>query len=82
MLFSTCVCLCVFSRAFWEKAGGAVPGARCSEAGFTLQTAQRGSVPRAAQTGGARRPPEGRLQPVQVSHTGMATVIYLIYLLS
>lgn len=35
-------------------------GARSSEAGFTLQTAQRGSVPSAAQTGGAQRPPEGR----------------------
>lgn len=69
------VCMCVFSRAFWEKAGGAVQGAMCSEAGFTLQTARRGSVPGAAQTGGAQRPPEGRLQPVQVSHTTVATMI-------
>lgn len=44
-------------------------GAGCSEAGFALQAAQRGSLPRAAQAGGARRPPEGRLQPGQVSHT-------------
>lgn len=50
-------------------------GARRSEAGFTLPAAQRGSVPGAAHTGGAQRPPEGRLWPVQVSHTSGATVI-------
>lgn len=44
-------------------------GARGSEAGFTFQAGQRGSVPGAAQTGGAQRPPEDRVQPVQVSHT-------------
>lgn len=44
-------------------------GARRSEAGFTLPTAQCGSLPGEAQAGGARRPPEGRLQSVQVSHT-------------
>ena len=46
-------------------------GARRSEAGSALQTAQRGSVPGAAQTGGAQRPPEGGLQSVQVSHKTM-----------
>lgn len=50
-------------------------GAWCTEAGFTLQTAQRGSVPRAAQSGGAQCPPEGGLQSVQVSHTTTATMI-------
>lgn len=50
-------------------------GARRSEAGFTLQAAQRCSVPGAAHTGGAQRPPEGRLWPVQVRHTSGATVI-------
>lgn len=50
-------------------------GARCSKAGFTLQTAQRGSVPGAAQAGGAQRPPEGRLRSVQVSHTTLETRI-------
>ena len=59
--------MCVFSGAFWEKAGGAVQGARRSEAGFALQAAQRGTLPRAAQAGGTQRPPEGRLQPGQVS---------------
>lgn len=49
-------------------------GARRSEAGFTLPTAQRGPVPGEAQTGGARRPPEGGLQSVQVSHTTVETV--------
>lgn len=48
-------------------------GARLPETGFTLQTAQRGTVPGAAQTGGARRPPEDGLQSVQVSHTTWAT---------
>lgn len=67
---SACRPLCVWSsRAFWEEAGGAVQGARRSEAGFTLPTAQRGSVPGEAQAGGARRPPEGGLRSVQVSHT-------------
>lgn len=54
---------------FWEKAGGAVQGALRSEAGFALATARRGSVPGAAPAGGAQRPPAGRLQSVQVSHT-------------
>lgn len=49
-------------------------GARCSETGFTLPAAQRGSVPGAAQAGGARRPPEGGLRSVQVSHTTVETV--------
>lgn len=40
-----------------------------SEAGLTLQTAQRGFVPGEARTGGAQRPPEGRLRSVQVSRT-------------
>ncbi len=70
-----CACVCVFSWAFWEKAGGAVQGAMCSEAGFALQTARRGSVPGAPQTGGAQRPPEGRLQSVQVSRTTVSTMI-------
>lgn len=65
-----CVCACVCrSRAFWEKAGGAVPGAGWSEAGLTLHTAQRGSVPGAAPAGGEQRPPEDRLWSLQVSHT-------------
>lgn len=67
--------MCVLSWALWEEAGGAVQGARRPEAGFTLQTAQRGSVPGAAQTGGAQRPPEGRLQPVQVSHTTLYSMM-------
>lgn len=41
-------------------------GARSSAAGFTLQTAQCGSVPGASHAGGARRPPEGRLHSAQV----------------
>ena len=68
LLFSLFVCV-IFSWAFWEKAGGALQRAWSSEAGFTVQTAQRGLVPREAQTGGAQRPPEGRLQSAQVSHT-------------
>ena len=74
-VYCVCVCVRLFSWAFWEKAGGAVQGARISEAGFTLQTAQRGSVPWAAQTGGAQRPPEGRLQSTQVGQATMAIMI-------
>lgn len=42
---------------------------RSSEAGSSLQTAQRGSIPPEAQTGGAQRPPEDRQQSAQVSHS-------------
>lgn len=61
--------MCVLSGAFWDEAGGSVPGTGRAEAGFTLETAQRGGVSGAAETGGAQRPPAGRLRSVQVSHT-------------
>lgn len=44
-----------------------MPGEGSSAAGFALQTAQRGPIPGEAPTGGAQRPPEGRLQSAQVS---------------
>lgn len=58
---------CLLSRAFWEEAGGAVQGARRPQAGSTLHAAQRGSVPGAAQAGGAQRPPAGAEWSLQVS---------------
>lgn len=42
-------------------------GARRPQAGFTLHAAQRGSLPGAAQAGGAQRPPAGAVRPLQVS---------------
>lgn len=58
---------CLLSRAFWEEVGGAVQGARRPQAGSTLHAAQRGSVPGAAQAGGAQRPPAGAVWSLQVS---------------
>lgn len=40
-----------------------------SKTGFTLHAAQCGSVPGETHKGGTQRPPEGRLQPMQVGHT-------------
>lgn len=74
LLISGCVCVC-FSWTFWEKAGGAEQGARGSEAGSALYTAQRGSVPGAARAGGAQRPPEGWVWSVQVSETAVGRMI-------
>lgn len=42
-------------------------GARSLEAGFTIKTAECGSVPPEAQRGGAERPLQERQQSAQVS---------------